>query len=393
MLTGEDSLADAIRQGLAAAGATVRTIKAAELRHAGAAAQLSGAAALVLAGDDDPGNVDVALAVRREHPALPLVVRLFDGALGAYLEETLPGTVVLSMSAMAAPVFAEAAKRAAATHTGGTRRTGGASSPAKGPARAVRTPGARRAWLARRWPDRVLLSALIGLVALVASATAFFARVLGLRTIDALYFVLTTVTTVGYGDIALKDAPPIAKAVGVAVMVSGSCLVAVLLAVLTGWVVSRRLDVWRGHFRARGRGHVVIAGCGNVGFRVAALLQAQGQRVVVIERNDESRHIAALRHAGHHVIVADAASDRALDLARVDDASVMLALTDAQATNLQIALKVRARGAGTPVVIKAASPELSAHVSERRDAVAISPIAVAAEAFVEVALRVAEPRV
>jgi len=32
-------------------------------------------------------------------------------------------------------------------------------------------------------------------------------------------------------------------------------------------------------------------------------------------------------------------------------------------------------------------------ISERRDAVAISPIAVAAEAFVEVALRVAEPRV
>src|SRR2546430_9366312 len=106
--TGGDLLAEAVRQRLAAAGATVRTIGAAELRYARAAEQLSGAGALVLAGDDDPGNVDVALAVRRAQPALPLVVRLFDGALGAYLEETLPGTVVLSMSAMAAPVFAEA---------------------------------------------------------------------------------------------------------------------------------------------------------------------------------------------------------------------------------------------------------------------------------------------
>jgi voltage-gated potassium channel Kch len=376
VLLGGDRLASAVHERLVAiGGASVRVVPAAKRRAEPDPTALDGASVVVLADDDDAGNVDLALAIRRRRPDLPLVVRLFDAALGDYLKSTLSQTTVLSMSALAAPVFADAALRAA-----GSR--GAVARADKGPARAR----ARRVARARRWPDRVLLSALAGLLLLVVLAAFFFSHALGLPFIDALYFVCTTVTTVGYGDIALKDAPVAVKIVGILLMLSGTGFVAVLLAVLTDWVVSRRLDVLRGHVRVRGRGHVVVAGCGNVGFRVAGLLRTQGHRVVVIERAAESRHVAALRDAGHHVIIADAAGAYALDLARVDDACVILALTDAQATNLHIALAVQARGAGTPVVIKAASPQLSAHVSQRKDAIAISPIDVAADEFARAAL-------
>ena len=59
---------------------------------------LADAAVVVLADDDDSGNIDLALLVRRLRPSLPLVARLFDSGLAAYLKETVAGVTVLSMS-------------------------------------------------------------------------------------------------------------------------------------------------------------------------------------------------------------------------------------------------------------------------------------------------------
>jgi voltage-gated potassium channel Kch len=227
----------------------------------------------------------------------------------------------------------------------------------------------------------VLLGALLGCVVLVIPSTAFFARALDLRAIDALYFVWTTVMTVGYGDISLRGASDAAKIVGMLLMLAGAAFMATLFALLTGWVITRRLEVLAGRVRTRARGHVVVVGAGNVGFRVADLLARAGWRLVIVERNPDARNIAALRGAGRHVIVADATERQVLDLAGVDHASAVLALTDSDATNLQIALSLRARGGELPVVMRVTSAGLSEHITKRGDGVALSSVAVAARAF------------
>jgi len=363
LLEGGGRLAAAIAQRLEAEGETVERVSFSDRGQAQAVAHLTKASVLVLATDDDAGNVDLALWARRTRPDLPLVARVFDEALAGYLAGNVERLTVLSMSQIAAPVFAAAALR---TLEGKAPHPGPAAKPQRS--------------MARRRPDRILVGALVGLALVVIPSTIFFSHVLDLRPIDALYFVWTTVMTVGYGDISLRDTSDGAKIVGMLLMLAGAAFVATLFAFLTGWVVTRRLDVLRGRVRVRGEGHAVIAGAGNLGFRVAGLLAARGQRVVIIERNDDTRNLAALRADGHHVIVADATSEEILDLAGVDRAGAVLALTDSDAVNLQIALTLRARGGRAPVV-KVISPELSAHVTERGEGVALSPVAVAAEAF------------
>ena len=108
--------------------------------------------------------------------------------------------------------------------------------------------------------------------------------------------------------------------------------------------------------------------------------------MVVIERDAESRTVAVLRAAGHHVIVEDATREGILELAGLDRAAVVVALTDSDAVNLHISLLVRARRPGLPVILRVVSPELSAHVSERGDAIGISPIGVAADEFADSAM-------
>lgn len=380
LLHGSDRLGTAIEHRLAAAGCQV-TKRGPDGGHAFALDErdLRSTSVLVLAADDDAGNVDLALTSRRMRSDLPLVVRVFDEALAAYLRKSLDGVTILSMSALAAPAFGEATLRAIADRE--ARRPDTAPSASKSAARALRFRSGRADF------DKVLLAAILfAMAAIVLTFTLFFASALDLSYVDALYFVMTTVTTVGYGDIALRDTSTSVKIVGMVMMFAGAAFIALLFGLFTDWVVSRRLEIAAGRVRVRGNGHIVIAGSGNVGVRVADGLRERDHRVVIIERNADNKNIEALRSNGHHVILADAARAATLSLAKVEDSAAMLCLTDSDAVNFQIALLIRARSADVPIIIKVVSPELSTHVSEHGHAVAISPIAIAAEEFAKAAL-------
>ena len=371
LLHGNDRLALAVEQRLAAGGCRVETLAGRGSPFVDfEAATLGRASVLVLAADDDAGNVDLALTARRLRGDLPLVCRVFDDALAAYLRKSLRDVAILSMSAAGAPAFADATVRAIAERSGAPRT-------------APRRPAAR----VRVAPfDRVVKTAIVAIATIVIVCTVFFAHALDLSYLDAMYFVWSTVTTVGYGDIALRDAPAAVKIVDMLLMVVGAAFLAVLFGLFTDRVVKRRLDIASGRVRVRRGGHIVLAGGGNVGFRVADRLRGAGHRVVVIERDGDNKNLDALRSSGHQVIVADAARDAILDLANVDAAVAVLCLTESDAVNFQIALLVGARAAGVPVVLRVVSPELSAHVSQHGHAVAISPVAIAAAAFADAAL-------
>jgi voltage-gated potassium channel Kch len=374
LLHASDRLGTAIEQRLAGAGCQV-TKHALDGAHSIELDEraLRSTSVLVLAADDDAGNVDLALTSRRMRLDLPLVVRVFEEALAAYLRKSLDGVAVLSMAALAAPAFGDATLRAIADRE--TRHSDTASSASKSILRSR-----------RRHFDRVLLAATFTIAAIVLMFTVFFAHALDLSYIDAMYFVSTTVTTVGYGDIALRDASHSVKIVGMVMMFAGAAFIALLFGLFTDWVVSRRLEMVAGRVRVRGSRHIVIAGGGHIGVRVADRLREKDHRVVIIERNANNKNIEALRSNGHHVILADAARDATLSLAKVEDSAAVLCLTDSDAVNFQIALLARAQSTDVPIIMRVVSPELSAHVSEHGEAVAISPIAIAAEEFAKTAL-------
>jgi Trk K+ transport system NAD-binding subunit len=376
LISGANRLAAAIEEKLHAAGAVVRRIE--EDPAALTADTLEGATGLVIASEDDARNVDMALTTRRLRPGLPLVIRLFDPELAAYVRSTLRRAVILSMSSVAAPVLARETLRA----------LGEAGVNPEVAARAVRRRKRLRA-PGRRRLDRVLLGAALTLSSVIAAGTIFFTKTLGLRVLDAFYFVWTTIMTVGYGDITLHNAPDSAKLVGMVLMLVGAAFMAVLFAFFTSWVMSQRQDALKGRVHVRWKGHVVLAGGGHMAIGVAEQLAAAGRRIVVIERHEDRPHIEMLRAAGYRVIIADATKAEMLELAGIKQAAALVALTDVDSTNLHIALLARAQRADLAVVMRAESADLSAYVTEHKDAVAVSSVAVTADEFVRNALRAA----
>jgi len=337
------------------------------------AAGLHEASAVILTANDDAENVDAALTARRIRPGVPIVARVFDPSLGQYLEETEAGLRVMSVSGLASPRFADLAMRAAKE-----ARAEKAAAPG------VVLRGSKRAAPRRIDPILVRLALIVALATVLS--VWFFARVFGVGLVEAFYFVVETVTNTGFGDFAIREAGPQAMFAAMLLMIGGAGVLALVYALVTGWFIARRIEVLQGRLPERGKGHAVVAGAGNVGFRVAQLLAAADVRVVVIERQTDSRNAFALRAEGHHVIVADAGLEESLDLAGVDRASVVLALTDSDAVNLKVALAVRGRELDVPVVIRLISPELSDHLHGRKGIVTISPIAVASESFALAAL-------
>lgn len=337
------------------------------------AAGLKDASAVILTTDDDADNVDAALTARRIRPDVPIVARVFDAALGRYLEDTEERLRVQSMAHLAAPRFVEVA-RAGLNGPG----AGWAVAPRKDRVAAKRKAGA--------YLDSIVVRLAIITTAVVVASIWFFAHALGLGVFDAFYLVVETITNTGFGDFPIRGAGAPAMLAAIVLMIGGAGLLGLVYALVTGWFVARRIEVLQGRLPVRGSGHVVVAGAGNVGFRVAQLLEAEGHRVVVIERVADGPNVSALRAEGLHVIIADASLDDSLDLAAVDRASIVLAVTDSDAVNLRIALAVRERGLEVPVAIRLISTELSDHLHGRKGVVTVSPVAVASESFTRAAL-------
>jgi Trk K+ transport system NAD-binding subunit len=385
----------------AAAGATVVTGDARDaelLKSAG----LMEARALLAVTDRDPVNLEIALDARRLRPDLPVVARLFDQNLAQQLEATHGVRRALSVSALAAPAFAGAALGESVLASFASqgkldvvvRGEDGKllvleehEARARVRARSEAAPRARRPFasgLARVWKSaplglRWVFASLLGLTAL---SVFVFAWGMDLGFVDAFYFVVTTVTTVGYGDITPLKASPALKLYGCLLMVLGSATLATLTSILTAFVVTERFERLLGRGRVPASGHVVVVGDGNVGSRTIAELARAGVPAAAIDVDPSVR----IRSAGAAIVIGDARRLEVLEEAHVATARAVVAVTGDDAVNLGVALLARKLNPEIRTVVRLFDAGLAEKVQAGMDVdVAMGAARVAAPMFVAAA--------
>lgn len=412
-------------------------------------AGLREAKALIAATSSDLTNIEIALDAKRHRSDLPIVTRMFDSSLARQLEQNLDVRRAMAMSQVAAPAFAAAtlgdqvvaefeqlglrlvvfrldvtpAELGAAQNVGEfeashgvevlTRSAGsttvnpGAGEPLRagdvvfvlGSAQTLRTlrpelrpaplpTRRRRTSIAQLWKQttRELRFAFVGLVVLTLVSVAVFQVGMGLRLEDALYFVITTVTTTGYGDITPKDSSLWVKLYTCFMMAIGSATVAVLYSIVTDFIVTRRLQQLVGGQDVPDSGHVIVAGIGDVGFRIVEELERIGASVVAIDKDANAPHIATIR-ARIPVVFGDARDLDTLLRAGMDRAISLVAASGDDALNLSIGLAAEAINPGARSVLRLfdASFATKVQTSLNIDA-AMSASRIAAPSFVSAAL-------
>jgi Trk K+ transport system NAD-binding subunit len=389
------------------------------------AAHATDARGIALVDGDDQSNIHTALRVQALNEDVRIVLRIYNQRLGAHIERLLKNCSALSRSATAAPAFVNAALRRPNSVQVGSQAVSveiGVEGEREDFLCTVAdhidtqdfsrmrmlpdSPGPAAMWIGRTARQEVVQPgthavlrfvdqepnldvsrssrALWRLIDMVRFFTGVQLRMvlLGsvLTVIGSFALIWALARPFAWAvyetllDIAGSAVPdiygqPISAGVGgtwqrvaqVAITLSGVPLMAVVTAILVENTASQRRTAPR---QPSGgvRGHVVVVELGNVGTRVATLIQSLGIPVVCIERDVNARGILAVQALDIPVLTGEAPLDHLLSQARVHRSRAVIAMTGDDAANLEACLEARALSPDVRIVMRLFDDDFAAQL-------------------------------
>lgn len=372
------------------------------------AAGLREAQALIVTTGDEVHNLTVAMLAKRLAPELRVVVSLFSDGVLKDMAAGLTNTVVLDAAALTAPNFLYGAlypqlNQVVATPAGpyllgawaSPSRSGWAAKPGQDdgdwigldPEGRSQEPlalgqafvpvdtkaaglwgGPRQGqgWAAWKpwWRRNRLSEVFAGPLLLVASAlallillmTLYFSLAFGLAPLWALYFVVTTLTTTGFGDITPKAHQGWAVLAVILLMLAGPVLVGAVSALLTDLLLAIRLGGWLQSRNIPKEGHVIVYGLGRVGYRIHQELSRLGLPAVGIAK-EVNQALAQRARLGGMPILAHGDGHLVLEEANLAKAKALLVVTDDESHNLHFAMECEHKHPSVQTAVRVNDPE------------------------------------
>ena len=195
-------------------------------------------------------------------------------------------------------------------------------------------------------PTKRFSIALGVLAALVAIGIAGFRIIEGLSFGEAAYLTITTLTTVGYGDVVPKTGA--GRAFTMALILAGLGNVFYLASVAAEMVIEGHLRDLLGRNAMERRinelrDHVIVCGYGRFGRVVADELRRNECDLVVIDANPALED--ELKRAGVAYVIGSALDDHVLEQAGIRHARAVVIGTPSEPDNVFMALSIRERSA------------------------------------------------
>jgi voltage-gated potassium channel Kch len=198
---------------------------------------------------------------------------------------------------------------------------------------------------------------IMALFCLVLSGTLTFHYFLKMNGIDALYFVITTITTTGYGDFNLAAASTAMKLFGCLLMLSGAALIAAVFSVVTELILKARFREFFNVPVFPQEKHLIVVGAQNHGLKVIQELRNAKREVVAIDdQPGEAWGPSTLK--GIPVITGDPRLEDVLMKARVHKATAIIASTDNDILNLSTTLYAKRINPAIRTVIRTFDADL-----------------------------------
>ena len=332
-------------------------------------AGIESAGAVYLLDDEDRRNIEMALVAISENRRVPIIVSLFNEALGSHLQATHPNLRVHSPARIACPRFVECI------------RAESAWKPSYRPPPVERV-GRRNPLEQRSLLQVYSLAAAFAILLLVG--VVFFHQVEGLSWMDAAYSIARVVASDDFGDPRTHSSPG-EKVFGILLMLSAVALVAITIALIADRMVKRNAEIALGRRRYRLKGHVIVCGLGRVGAQIVDELLRAGETVLVIEEKPDNRFLATVRAHGARVLVGDASLTNNLSDAGVEKAQALVSVINDDLRNLEIGLNARSLQPDLRLILRIFDKGIAEEMREHLDIhFALSTSVIAAERLVEI---------
>jgi voltage-gated potassium channel len=196
------------------------------------------------------------------------------------------------------------------------------------------------------------------MVAVIVIGTVGYMLIEHWGFLDSLYMTITTIFTVGYGEVHPQTSGGriftlvvIILGVGTILYGLGAMVEFVIGGQLSGMfrrrVVKRRVDGMEGHY--------IVCGYGRVGEAVADQFKSDKAKFVVIENDPENQ--ARAEGASLLLVRGDASSDEVLEVAGVKRAKGLVSAVGSDAGNIFIVLSARVLNPHLFIIARAASQD------------------------------------
>ena len=368
LLIGGGDLADEVAAGLEAQETDLVRLAEPDEREVREALERGDLDRVTVVSRDDAVALRMALMVRYQDEAVPLLVTLFDETAAAHLRAADEHIEITSMAEIVAPSLAgpciaedlvavrEGRDGPVAVRTDGQRVT---EEPFTAPEAGSRARTTLEA-LARPY-DRsaaLLVYGALGLLAVLAAETIGAMLVLDQGVVDALYGATKTLVTVDPND-GVADGPKSFKLFTTVAMLFALFFEALFTAGIVNRLIDRRLTGWVGRRSVPRRDHVVVVGLGTVGLRLCKLLRAVGVRVVAVDDNEDGADVGIARECGLPVVIGRGADPSLLRRLSVGNARALAAVTADDLENLKIAMAARSIDPDLRIVLRAGDGRLA----------------------------------
>jgi voltage-gated potassium channel len=201
------------------------------------------------------------------------------------------------------------------------------------------------------------------LVLLVIVGIAGFHFIEGWSFFDGFYMVLTTITSIGYGEIhplshagRLWNSFVIVAGVGLVLLLVGGASRTLLEFELQSVFGRRRMD----REISRLKGHFIICGAGRVGRSAARELGRRPLPFVVVDTNEVK--LQKYASEGWLTFLGDATQAPVLQELRIEHATGLVAATTTDAINIYIILTARSLNPKLKIIARAAEEEAEKHL-------------------------------
>jgi len=192
-------------------------------------------------------------------------------------------------------------------------------------------------------PQRSSLSnALLLLVLIIGIGVAGYMTIGGLAPLDALYMTITTLSTVGYREVAPMT--PAVKVFTIALILGGFGVVLYSASLAAGDVIEGRLQRVIGKRRVQRQiehlaGHYVVCGFGRMGRIVCKELAAKPVPFVVVDTDPEA--LRQLQEQNYLCVDGDATEDTVLIGAGIERARGLVSALSRDEDNVYVVLSAR----------------------------------------------------
>lgn len=199
---------------------------------------------------------------------------------------------------------------------------------------------------------------------LILLGTVGYMLIEGWNLLDSLYMTVTTLATVGYGEV--HTLTPWGRIYSIVLIVLGVGYFLYVGGAVVQFMVEGRVRVLLGRRRldrklAKLKNHYIVCGCGRIGKVICEKLQRENFDLVVIDKNPDL--IEILERMQLIYICGDAGDEAILQKAGIHQARALIAVLATDTDNVFLVLTARQLAPGIKIIARAGSEAAKAKLT------------------------------